>query len=281
MSIYLYKFLFKKGVKKMNYNSQTYCRAIEKLKDGKGTTKGYRLMNDGQQVMELSNKEIKEQMVSGAIYAYNLDITSDGKLIHQPQYNYVGLSVPVQDFFNRKLNDNWSLLMMRPDVVVCRRLDSRASIPLTLKPMDGDLQSAFHIQATLDISSLQHEHFKSVPQDILVNPPQFKIVRADKQVDARFIEFLDKLHASKIGKVVEVVTAKLTPQERANPKNIYIGDHMRTNQARADQVSIARNLASTDKEKETRAKRKAANFLLNGFSKSHQGTTIKNQGQYI
>lgn len=265
----------------MDYNSDNYCRAIDKIKDARGNTTGYVLMSDSMQTTQLDSKTIKEMIKYNNLHVYNLEITADGKLIHQPQYNYVGLSVPVQDFFNRQLNNNWSLFMIREDKVLCRRLDSRAVIPLLLRSTFGDLQTAFNIGAIIDISALQQEHYKSVPDVVFKNLPEFKIVRADKQVDTKFIEFLNRLHESKIGQIVEVANAHLTQQEMAMPENIYIGDHMRAKPARADQVSIARNLASPDKEKETRAKRRAANFLLNGFSKSHQGTTIKKQGQYI
>ncbi len=267
----------------MNYNAQTYCRAIDRIKDAKGTTLGYALMNDVGQTIQMKNKEIKQQMMAGALHPYNLEITKDGKLVHQPKYNYVGLSVPVYDFFNRKLNDNWALMMLREDLAVCGRLDSKGAIPLKLEGVTNpDLQYSFHIKATLDITNLHQRHYSEIQQHLQGRMPQLTLIRADKRVDARLIEFLDKIHASKIGKMIEVCNAQGTYQERKADKNVQLANGMMVQPAIAEKVNTIKEIANSNEQNLGVAYNKANNILTRNYKPGGSvGLRFGKPGQYI
>lgn len=83
-------------------------RAIDKIQNNSGVTMGYVLEGDNRSQLQISSGDLKTEMTHKRINVYNLDITTDGKLIHIPRYDKLGLTVPPEVFFSGKLRD-WEL----------------------------------------------------------------------------------------------------------------------------------------------------------------------------
>ena len=179
----------------MDYNSNTYCRAVEKLKDSSGNTIGYKLLNDNMMLTELENKQIKQMMANGEIFPYNLSITKDNKLIHQHYLDHVGLSVPLGEFFNRTLGEFWKLSTLENDLVVCEQLRTREKVVMQLISQDSnDLQHAFIIKAQVYVDMFKkEERYASLVDKLSTNIPCMKIIRADREVDQRLINYLEQI----------------------------------------------------------------------------------------
>lgn len=84
-------------------------RAIQQIRSNSGATTGYRLIDDRiGKIFEMDNKKIKANILSKKMDVYNLKVTVDGKLIHIPKFDKIGVTVPPEQFFSGRVGD-WIL----------------------------------------------------------------------------------------------------------------------------------------------------------------------------
>ena len=173
-------------------------------------------------------------------------------------------------------------MMLRENLAVCGRLDSKGAIPLKLEPRGENLQNAFVIEATLDITNLHQKHYSEIQQHLQGRMPHFAILRADRQVDARLIAFLDKLHNSKLGKMIEVCNAQCGYKERTAKKDAKLANGMMVQPAIAEKVRVVEELANSNEQNLGAAYNKANNILTRNYKPGGSvGMRFGKPGQYI
>lgn len=89
---------------------KNYYKAVRKVTDRTGNTVGYILIDAVRpsNPVEVKSGKIKDLIINKGICLLNLDITSDGKLIHVNRYDKLGNDVSMAGFFNGSYQ-NWNI----------------------------------------------------------------------------------------------------------------------------------------------------------------------------